>query len=216
MRKIKSRTWQLVIVLILFVSVLYCASAESQQQHLAEKLIRLHVVAASDEPEAQELKLKIRDEVLRAVSPLLEGCKSRRQAEAIIEERLNQIELIAENCARQYGRQSDIAVSLEREMFDERHYNTFALPAGEYSSLKIVIDEGRGRNWWCVIFPPLCLEVSCETGSIENEDEAEEPESAFAGLSEEEIELITGEDDKYVVKFKILDLIKKIRDWLKI
>lgn len=216
MKILKCRTWQLVIVLILFVSVLYCAAAESQQQLLAGKLIRLHVVADSNEPEAQELKLKIRDEVLRALSPLLKGCKSRQQAEAIIGRRLYQIEQIAESCAREYGRRSDIAVSLEREMFDERQYDTFALPAGEYSSLKIVIDEGKGKNWWCVIFPPLCLEVSCETCQSDNIDEDEKPESAFSELSDEEIELITGEDDEYVVKFKIMDLVKKLKEWLKI
>jgi stage II sporulation protein R len=216
MRVLGCRTWQLVIVLILFVFVLYCAAAESQQQLLAGKLIRLHVVAASDEPEAQELKLKIKDEVLQAVAPLLKGCKSRQQAEAVIGGSLYQIEQIAESCAREYGRQTDIAVSLEREMFGERHYDTFALPAGEYSSLKIVIDEGRGKNWWCVIFPPLCIEVSCEAGQLKNTDEEEESESALSQLTGEEVELITGEDDKYVVKFKILDFIKKLRGWLKI
>lgn len=203
----KSRTWQLVIVLILFVSVLYYASVEKEQQSLAEKLIRLHVVAASDEPEAQELKLKIRDEVLGIMSPILDGCKSREQAENILERRLHQIKQIAEDCAREYGRQSDIAVTLDKELFDARQYPTFALPAGEYSSLKIVIGEGSGKNWWCVVFPPLCIEAVSEFGT--------DSEGAFAELTEDEVELITGEDDEYVIKFKILEVIEKLRNLFK-
>lgn len=213
MKNNKSRAWQLVIVLTLFVSVLFFASAESEQKALAGKLIRLHVVADSDEPEAQELKLKIRDRVLGAVSPLLEDCESREQAENVIGERLCQIEQIAEACAREYGNDSDIVVSLEREMFGERQYETFALPAGEYSSLKIVIDEGRGKNWWCVVFPPLCIEASCD---IPGAGDEEDLESAFSELTDEEVKLITGEDEEYVIKFKLLDIIKKIKEWLNI
>lgn len=205
---IKSRTWQLVFVLTLFVFVLYCASVESEQQSLAEKLIRFHVVAESNEPEAQELKLKIKDEVLAELSPVLEGCKSREQAEHILGRRLHQIQQIAESCARKYGSQAEIAVSLENEMFGARQYESFALPAGEYSSLKIVIDEGKGKNWWCVVFPPLCIEAVCEPigGS----------EGAFAGLTDEDVKLIVGEEEEYVVKFKLLEIIEKLKQWLEI
>ena len=199
----KSRVWQLVFVLILFVSVLYCASVEAEQKALAEKLIRLHVIAASDSPKAQELKLKIRDEVLSELTPILDGCGSREQAEMLLNRHLNDIKLVAENCAQISGEDAAVKVSLTREMFDERQYDTFSLPAGSYTSLRIVIDEGTGKNWWCVIFPPLCYEAASKL--------FDHSEGAFAGLTGEEIKLITKKDEGYVIKFKILDIFARLK-----
>jgi stage II sporulation protein R len=194
----KGRIWQLIFVLILFISVLYCASVETEQKELADKLIRLHVVASSDSPQAQELKLKIRDEVLRELTPILDGCDSREQAEAILNRYLYEIKRMAEDCAQANGESAQVKVSLLREMFGERRYETFSLPAGQYTSLRIVIDEGMGENWWCVIFPPLCIEPASLSG--------DGSEGAFAGLTGEEINLITQKEDGYVIKFKILDI----------
>jgi stage II sporulation protein R len=191
---------------MIFVSILYCASAETQQKTLADKLIRLHVVADSDQLKAQELKLKIRDAVIRELSPILDGCRSREKAEEILSRYLADIRRVAVECAMENGVDTDVAVSLEQELFGERQYETFSLPAGPYTSLRIVIGNGQGQNWWCVIFPPLCIEPA---GGMERG-----AEGAFAGLTGEEIDLITEKNEGYVIKFKILDLFHRLKKLL--
>lgn len=181
----------------LCVSLLAGTWAQSRQQTLSRGLIRLHVVAVSDEEEEQALKLRVRDGVLDYLRPLLEGVTETEQARTVLEENLEGIAEAAR--ARAEGR--TVRVSLEKERFPLRRYQGFALPAGEYESLRISLGEGKGHNWWCVVFPPLCA-----AGEIT-------PETAPT-LSRTDRALITRVDGEYEIRFRILELWDALRQKL--
>ena len=145
------RPWELALLLALCVT--FCAGlwADRAQRDLSDQLIRLHVTANSDRPEDQAAKLQLRDQVLALLSPFLADCASRDEAAAVIEAHRAELEALG-----------DVSVTLEREYFPTRRYSNFALPAGEYLSLRVTMGAGAGHNWWCVVFPPLCVEALAE------------------------------------------------------
>lgn len=165
--------------------------AESRQRELSEGLVRLHVIAASDDDYEQELKLRVRDAVIEYLTPLLEGARDAESARARIAENLNGIARAA--AAISEGR--EIRVTLGREDYPTREYTSFALPAGEYESLSVVIGEGDGHNWWCVVFPPLCA-----PGAPADE--------LRAAMKSDDYALITqaGEGGEYELRFRTLEL----------
>ena len=174
------------------------------QDQLADKVVRLHVLANSDGEEDQALKLKVRDRVLERATEILEQSRDRDQAETRLRACLPELEALAaaEIAANGY----DYAVSAEvtDTVFPTKEYDGFTLPAGEYLALRVVIGEGAGRNWWCVVFPPLCTAATADV-----------PAAALAaGLSEEDVGLITEEDQGYVLKFKSMELWEQIREKL--
>ena len=170
-----------------------------QQQALADKMVRLHVVANSDTDEDQVLKLKVRDAVLEETQLILNGAADPRRALA---EHLDCIETAANRCLRQEGSSDRAVVTMAKELFPTREYETFSLPAGTYTALRVTIGEGEGHNWWCVVFPSICMSASMD----EFEEAAE-----TAGLTEGEIKLITEESDGYVLKFKSIELLEKLK-----
>ncbi|MDR1116653.1 MAG: stage II sporulation protein R [Oscillospiraceae bacterium] len=187
----------LLTALILFV--VFALALSLDQLALSRKLVRLHVIANSDTAEDQTLKLEVRDAVLDYVSSLEEDsveCVARN---------LEGIETTALMKVRESGCDYPVAVLLGDERYDTRRYGEFSLPPGEYNSLRVVIGDGDGQNWWCVLFPPLCFATAEE---FETSAEA-------AGLSEDEISLITGKDDGYVVRFKCVELFEKLVDFFR-
>lgn len=170
---------------------------EGAQTALAGDVVRLHVLANSDSEEDQRLKLAVRDRVLAEAEPLLDGVSDRDTAWGILAQSLERFAQAGAETAAAEGYSYPVQVSLEETWFPTRTYDDFALPAGNYTALRVVIGEGEGRNWWCVVFPPLCL------GAV---SERVEETAAMAGLTEEEISLITAEEGEYVVKFKLLEL----------
>ena len=111
-----------------------------------------------DEEEEQRIKLRVRDAVLSFLSPELEAVRDKAEAERIVSASLPQIKAAAESAAE--GRH--VTVTLEREHYPSRRYGSFALPAGEYESLRVILGKGEGHNWWCVVFPPVCLGAGSE------------------------------------------------------
>ena len=182
------RIWEMAALTALCVSLLAGTWAQSRQQTLSRGLIRLHVVAVSDEEEEQALKLRVRDGVLDYLRPLLEGVTETERARTVLEENLEGIAEAAR--ARAEGR--TVRVSLEKERFPLRRYQGFALPAGEYESLRISLGEGKGHNWWCVVFPPLC-------------QEAISPEQAKSVMGVEGYAIISQEEG-YELRFRVLEL----------
>ncbi len=173
---------------------------QSQQQRLAGKLIRLHVVANSDSDYDQAVKLQVRDAVLEKTSALLQnGQDNPKQA---IAGGLEEIGAAAEQKLRQLGCDEPVRVTLGKEVFPTREYDTFTLPAGVYESLRVSIGEAGGHNWWCVVFPSICL-----TASMDELEQAAET----AGLTQSELRLITGENEGVVLKFKTLELLQKLK-----
>lgn len=173
-----------------------------QQQALADKLIRLHVVANSDSDPDQRLKLRVRDAVLAQTQALLDGAEDPRAALA---GHLDRIEQAANRCLARYGSADRAVVTLGEELFPTREYETFSLPAGTYTALRVTIGQGAGHNWWCVVFPSICMSASME--------ELEEA-AAAAGLTDGEIKLITEDTEGYVLKFKTMELLQDIKNFL--
>mgnify|MGYP002421677871 FL=1 len=136
-----------------------CAISQNRQQQLAQKLIRLHVVANSDTAEDQRVKLLVRDAVLRAAADALE---EKTDPEAALQNGLPAIEQAANETLSRLGSGDMAKVSLRRELFPTRDYETFRLPAGVYRTLRVTIGTGEGHNWWCVVFPALCLPANVE------------------------------------------------------
>ncbi len=187
---LKNAVWIAAALCLLF-AVMLTASVKRQAETLAEQVVRLHVVAASDEAYEQAIKLKVRDAVNTLLAPRLALCGSREEAEAVLARSLPDIE---ETARAVYG--GIVSVSLGRELFPTRVYETFALPAGEYESLRVTLGAGEGHNWWCVVFPPLC-----------GQDGAEE---AFARLGEGERVSITG--DGVVIRFRFVEWLEKMAE----
>ena len=165
------------------------------QDELADKVVRLHVLANSDSEEDQALKLKVRDVVLERATATLEQSADRREAESRLRGELLELERIAAEEIAAEGYNYPVTVELENTDFPTKEYDGFTLPAGEYLALRVIIGEGQGQNWWCVVFPPLCTAASADV-----------PASALAaGFSEEEVNLITEENQGYVLKFKAVE-----------
>ena len=171
------------------------ALALRTQDDLADKVVRLHVLANSDSEEDQALKLRVRDVVLERATAILEQSADRREAESRLRGQLLELERIAAKEIAAEGYDYPVTVNLENTDFPTKEYDGFTLPAGEYLALRVIIGEGKGRNWWCVVFPPLCTAASADV-----------PASALAaGFSEEEVRLITEESQGYVLKFKAVE-----------
>ena len=145
------RIWELSALVGLCLCLLAGTWSEARLSSISARLVRLHVLAASDAPEEQAVKLRVRDAVLETLSPMLAGVGSADEADAVLREALPTIREAAERAAG--GR--PVAVSLGEERYPTRDYGGFRLPAGRYRSLRVVLGEGRGRNWWCVVFPPV-------------------------------------------------------------
>ncbi len=168
------------------------------EEAIYNSVIRLHVIAASDSDSDQALKLKVRDAVLSGLSTLSEGCSSKSEAEEKLASQLDEIRAVALETLAAEGCDCQVSVSLGKEKYPQKSYDGVCFPAGEYTSLRIVIGEGEGKNWWCVLFPQLCLAG------------AKNAEAAFVevGLTPEQYRVITETDEpKYKLRFKIIDII---------
>jgi stage II sporulation protein R len=122
-----------------------------------DKFVRFHVIANSDSPEDQRIKLMVRDRVLKDIGPKLENCKTKAESEYIINQNIETIKKIAEDELKDNGVDSKVAVSLGKSIFPAKIYSGVMVPEGEYDALKVIIGDGEGKNWWCVMFPPLCF-----------------------------------------------------------
>ena len=182
------KLWECALLMALSVTLCLGAWAQGRQSAISGKLVRLHVIAVSDAQEEQALKLRVRDAVLEYLSPRLIGASDSSQAQTILQQELDGIRQAAESAAE--GR--NVTVALGRERYPTRSYEGFTLPAGKYESLRITLGEGRGHNWWCIVFPPVCLSAS-QVGTLEQQ------------LGEEDFRLVS-EDEGYELRFRVLEL----------
>lgn len=194
--KPKLHLWEAALLLALALTLTAGLWAARSQGELAHRVLRLHVLAHSDQPEDQALKLKVRDAVLERAGQYVAGAADRDGAEEALRPRLEELAQAGAAVVAAAGRRDPVQVTLEESWFPTRRYEDFALPAGTYRTLRVRIGAGKGQNWWCVVFPPLCL------GSV-TEEVAES--AAAAGLSGEQMALITGQDGGYVLKFRLLE-----------
>lgn len=187
-------------ICLILAALVWCSTLLSDRQKLNEDLIRLHVVANSDSPEDQEIKLRVRDAVVSSLQSDLAKVADVEEAKAYLRENLAKIQQIANDVLEKAGFDGGAVVTLCREAFDTRYYDTFTLPAGIYESLRVTIGEGNGHNWWCVVFPSLCLSATTE-GFADT--------AAGAGFSDALRGALTGETE-YQVRFFLLDTLGKL------
>ena len=180
------KRWEIALAISLLVAVWMCIVPIRAQNRLADKIVRLHVLANSDAVEDQRLKLTVRDAVLQAAEGVGE----------IDDTLLYNLQEEAQRTVETEGYDYPVQVTREHCWFDTREYETFSLPAGYYDAVRVIIGEGAGRNWWCVIYPPLCTGV-CEKDLADIGKEF--------SLSEEEISLIC-EEKGYIIRFRLADL----------
>ncbi len=173
----------------------------AKAENLYNSVIRIHVIANSDEKEDQEDKLAVRDAILAFSEHFVLG-KNAEEAKKEVEGRLDEIRIIAENKLKSLGKDHTVKVLLTKEKYPTRHYDSFSLPAGEYLSLQVKIGEAKGKNWWCVLFPPMCLQS------------ATSPEDALVGvgMDQENAKCITRDGKRYRVRFKIIELWTKTKE----
>lgn len=196
------RRWEVALMVGLAIAILAGAWLGGEQNALADKVVRLHVIANSDSAEDQALKLAVRDEILAQGGALFAQGSTADEAAEVLTANLAQLATVGSEVVGEWGYDYPVTVSLEDDVwFPTKEYEDFSLPAGEYRALRIVIGEGGGENWWCVVFPPLCL------GSV---SETTAQTAAMDGFDSDEISLITGESEGYIVKFKALEILDSI------
>jgi stage II sporulation protein R len=198
------KIFKLTVVILLVIGTINTYSLYRDKQTLNDEVIRLHVVADSDNPVAQELKLKVRDKILCLLDNIKSGAASKDEAMAMLKDQLSALQEAANEVLQQNGENCEAVVTLRKEAFPRREYDTFSLPAGVYDSLRITIGKGEGKNWWCVVFPDLCVPAA----SAEVEDVAVD-----AGFSNSLSKTLTG-DGGYEIRFWILDCIGKLQNFL--
>ena len=191
------RKWEIALLLALCFTLLAGTWAGAVSSRVSEGLVRLHVIAASDDATEQAIKLDVRDAVLSYLEPKLDSAADIAGAEALIEANLDGIAAAAESAAQ--GR--EVNVTLGEEYYPTREYGTFSLPAGRYQSLRVTLGEGAGHNWWCVVFPPLCLTAA-------------ESEAAFEELDGETRAIISSDGGGVQFKFRLLELWGELMEFL--
>lgn len=193
----KAKQWICLMLAVLAVSGAVAGTLVlREQQKIAQKIVRLHVRANSDTEEDQEVKLQVRDAVLQQVQTVTADCASSQEAICVLADHLPALAQTASETLQNLGKPNTVRVSICEETFPTRNYDTFSLPAGNYVALRVDIGAAEGHNWWCVIFPTLCM--SATTDGMEKAAQA-------AGFSEDELELLTADTPKVQIKFRILE-----------
>ena len=192
----KLRLWEAALLLAFGLTLTVGVWASASESALADRVLRLHVIANSDSDSDQARKLLVRDAVLAEAAQILDGVDHRQDAEAALAPHLDELAQAGEAALARTGRSDPVRVTLADQWFPTKEYDGFSLPAGQYRALKVTIGEGKGRNWWCVVFPPLCL-ASVSERSVAS--------AAEGVLSEDQVALITGQDGGYVLKFRLIE-----------
>ena len=183
------------VICLLLATLLLAALPVRGEEEIYSDVIRLHIIAASDTEEDQALKLSVRDAVLGVYGSALTSYPDRDSAAEAARELLPGIRSLAEQTLREAGCEKPVSVTLTEEEYPTRDYETFSLPAGRYLSLRVLIGEAEGHNWWCVLYPPLCLDTATD-GEL---------------LTDAEWGLLTEHGGgHYRVKFKLLEWLKKV------
>lgn len=208
MKKLKiGRIFVILILLSLFILISAISYVDAVSNNIADSVFRLHVIANSDSKEDQELKLKVRDELLSYMNIISKDSTSKQEAMKIANEHKEEFTQIAEKVIKENGYNYTVNVQVGKADFPTKYYGDITLPAGTYDALKVQIGEAKGQNWWCVMFPPLCF-VDVSTGIVPDNSKQELKQS----LDNEEYDLISKTDDNEIsFKFKIVELFQNWR-----
>lgn len=186
-------------VLTLICAAVYPLLPQRSDEEIYDNIVRLHVIANSDSDEDQALKLEVRDVVLAEVSHLISGCATETEAAEIIGANLDTVKAAASDYLLSTGRSCAVRCEFGEEYYPTRDYDGVSLPCGTYNSLRVCLGKAEGHNWWCVLFPNLCLDSSKPREKL-----------AAAGFTPDQIRLLTESEGGYKVKFRILELINEL------
>ncbi len=189
------------LLLFLYTSICAISYAQNISTDIANSVFRLHVLANSDKEEDQNLKYKVRDNLLNYMNSICKDTKSKEEAISIVEKNKTTFEQIARETIKEEGYSYSVKINIGNFEFPTKTYGDISLPAGYYDALRVEIGEAKGQNWWCVMFPPLCF-VDISSGVVP-EDSKELMEE---NLSEEEFALISNQSENEIqFKFKLLE-----------
>ncbi|MGV1061720.1 stage II sporulation protein R [Clostridium perfringens] len=177
---------------------------ENVVEDISEKLIRFHVLANSDSDIDQDLKLRVKDEVLKYISPILNESQSLEESREILKREDKNIIKIAEDYIKSQEFDYTVETTLTRENFPVKEYGNIVLPQGEYEAYRILIGEGKGQNWWCVMFPPLCF-IDVTKGQVAYDETEKKMKDV---LSEEEFKSVNKKENNVKFELKVIDLFK--------
>lgn len=174
------------------------------EEEIYDKVVRLHVLANSDSEEDQTVKLAVRDAILGVTVPLLQNCQTKEEAVALLEENRPLLTETAQNVLWEEGFEDSVSIEMGLEDYPTRTYDSLCFPAGEYISMRVSLGEGEGQNWWCCLFPPLCLDAAT-VGK-----EVAEDACISVGFTPTQYKIITeSEKPVYRARFKLLELFEK-------
>lgn len=189
------------ITLTLLITTLAVLPVHGESE-IYSNVLRLHVIANSDSEDDQNLKLLVRDAVLAEAQILLCNVYDRAKAEETVMQNIEILRSVAEKTILDNGYDYPVAIELGKEEYPTKNYESCSFPAGEYTSLRILIGEAAGQNWWCVLFPPLCLSAATDADAF-----------ASVGITDNQYQIITdSESTKYKIRFKILESFSEITD----
>lgn len=190
-------------VLFGLICAIFCSFADfnASCEELRHNVLRLHIIANSDSKEDQAVKLLVRDRILQESGTLFSEDTDLDSAVATAKENLEKYNQIARNVIYENGFSYDATVRIGTAFFETREYDTFTLPGGNYTSLIIELGKGEGKNWWCVIFPQVCVPTATQASL---KDSVSQNGAAIAENA-----------DNYVIRFKTVELYEKLRRWLK-
>lgn len=195
----KLKLMEVAAVLSLFICVISCLSFEKECDTVRGKIMRLHVIANSDSTYDQTLKLKVRDRILSESESIFKKAGSLEEAEININEGLPKLRECAQKEIAKQGYNYTVSVKAEPSYFPTRTYENVTLPAGYYKSLKVIIGEGKGKNWWCVLFPPMCLPA------------AEKEEDVLSNVLDEKEKQLVFSKPKYEIRFWIVEKFQEFK-----
>jgi len=198
----KLRPVEIALIFGIVSALVLGSGTAAAQEQLADSLIRLHIIAHSDSSADQADKLAVRDAVLELVRDCTEQAVNVSETEMLLRDKLPELERAGEEVLKRRGNDHPVTASIVDCYFPTKDYQGFALPAGCYTALRIEIGEGKGANWWCVAFPPLCL------GSCSESME----EAVQAGIfTTEQVKFLTGEGGNYILKFRCMELLGQLK-----
>ena len=198
----RKKEWVVLIACIISIACSCVCSFGEECSFIRENTLRLHILANSDSPADQALKLKIRDAVLSHSGELFSGCDTRQKMVSAAQEQLSDIQRIAEQTAMHNGYDLPVTVSVTDMFFETRRYDNVLLPAGTYTAVRIELGEAAGKNWWCVLYPPLCVSAA-QTGFTE-----EEAQISDSLLQQEEL-------PRYRVRLAVVEWWESLCRWVK-
>lgn len=187
---------------LLFSMIFSLAGFEAKCNDLKENILRLHIIANSDSAEDQAIKLKIRDELLKKSNGLFETARNKEDAIKLVNENTDFLKESAQKVLIKEGKTQPVNISVGKAYFDTRVYENFTLPAGEYEAVKVLIGKAEGKNWWCVMFPSMCVPA------------AEKEHKLTEAVNEKSAE-IAENAPRYEMRFKVIEWYEAIKNKLK-